>query len=240
MLTFQFRCLQEISYLTSPQAMNPLPNRPLINNQSALSLPNVPSIDSMAYNGRPRKSVPEVGKDFMPNGMPMNGQSGGPSGNASQGSGPERDGRPSSGQGGPIARDFAQQQELGQQNGSQSQMFPQQQRQHLQMNHSNSPQPQHLEMDAQSKSDDSEGRQITAIFRPNGDEWKEQLEQARAKAFTSQDSQGMSAWDITGKEDEEIEKDGVDLDDDDEAASSASAEDDGKLWKPRRTLRKSV
>ncbi|KAF8964117.1 WD40-repeat-containing domain protein [Flammula alnicola] len=50
------QCLQEISYLTSPQAMNPLPNRPLLNNPSApLSLPNVPSFDQIAYNGRPRK-----------------------------------------------------------------------------------------------------------------------------------------------------------------------------------------
>jgi len=58
------QCLQEISYLTSPQAMNPLPNRPLLSNTSIpLSLPNVPSFDQMAYH-RPRKVLPETGKDF--------------------------------------------------------------------------------------------------------------------------------------------------------------------------------
>lgn len=58
------RCLQEVTYLTSPQALNPLPNRPLLNNSSIpLSLPNVPSLDASAYNGRPRKIVPDNEKD---------------------------------------------------------------------------------------------------------------------------------------------------------------------------------
>ena len=127
---------------------------------------------------------------------------------------------------------------MGHQNGSQNHLFPQQQRQQLQLNHSNSPQPQHLDIDTQSKPDNSEPRLGTAIFRPNGDEWKDQLERARSERFAHQDSQGISAWDITGKDEEEIEKDGVDLDD--EEVASTTSEDDGKLWKPRRTLRKSV
>ena len=53
--------------------MNPLPNRALLANSSLpLQLPNVPQFDQMAYNGRPRKAMPEVGKDFsMMNGMGM-------------------------------------------------------------------------------------------------------------------------------------------------------------------------
>lgn len=62
---FLKQCLQEISYLTSPQAMNPLPNRPLLNNSSMqLPLPNV--VEQMSYNGRPRKVLSEVGKDYPP------------------------------------------------------------------------------------------------------------------------------------------------------------------------------
>ncbi|KIY43704.1 WD40 repeat-like protein [Fistulina hepatica ATCC 64428] len=67
------QCLQEITYLTSPQAMNPLPNRPLLNNQSLpMTMPNVQSFDpAVAYNGRPRKVMPDTAKDFpMMNGAP--------------------------------------------------------------------------------------------------------------------------------------------------------------------------
>jgi striatin 1/3/4 len=45
--------------------MNPLPNRPLVTSASIpLSLPNVPPLDQAGFNGRPRKTIPEVGKDF--------------------------------------------------------------------------------------------------------------------------------------------------------------------------------
>jgi striatin 1/3/4 len=64
------QCLLEVSYLTSPQAMNPLPNRPIVGTGNTglpapPSLPNLPTFgDPVAFNGRPRKLVPEVGKDF--------------------------------------------------------------------------------------------------------------------------------------------------------------------------------
>ncbi|KAJ3535085.1 hypothetical protein NMY22_g6644 [Coprinellus aureogranulatus] len=65
------QCLQEISYLTSPQAMNPLPNRPIIANPAVtMAIPSVPSFESMPYNGRPRKLLPETSKEFpILNGM---------------------------------------------------------------------------------------------------------------------------------------------------------------------------
>lgn len=45
--------------------MNPLPNRPLLNNPSlSLALPNVPPFDPMPYGSRPRKVLPENGKEF--------------------------------------------------------------------------------------------------------------------------------------------------------------------------------
>ncbi|PIL23750.1 hypothetical protein GSI_13500 [Ganoderma sinense ZZ0214-1] len=58
---FLKQCLQEVSYLTSPQAMNPLPNRPLLANSNLpLQLPNVPPFEQMAFNGRPRKAMPDT------------------------------------------------------------------------------------------------------------------------------------------------------------------------------------
>lgn len=111
------QCLQEVNYLTSSQALNPLPNRPLLTSATQvpqqqaqpnaailgqqqgpgqnslqsngsglpLSLPNLPAFDHQqsqsafnsgampaaqsnitlsGFNGRPRKIVPEVGKEF--------------------------------------------------------------------------------------------------------------------------------------------------------------------------------
>ena len=106
------------------------------------------------------------------------------------------------------------------------------------MNQPSSSQPAQRDGDLRNNEEGSDGRAVTAIFRPNGDEWKDQLERARSERFQSSNSQGISAWDITGKDEEEVEKDGVDLDDDD--STSAPNEDDGKTWRPRRTLRKSV
>lgn len=57
---FTFRCLQEMTYLTSTHALNPLPNRPLLSSSSLpVSIPNVPQFDQAAFNGRPRKIVPD-------------------------------------------------------------------------------------------------------------------------------------------------------------------------------------
>jgi striatin 1/3/4 len=41
------QCLQEITYLTSPQAVNPLPNRPLLNVAGSSSAPNLVSIPNL-------------------------------------------------------------------------------------------------------------------------------------------------------------------------------------------------
>lgn len=229
------RCLQEISYLTSPQAMNPLPNRPLLSNQSMpLTLPNVPSLDQMAYNGRPRKLVPEVGKDFPINGMPlMAGQIPNQQSSGAQNTVLERDGRINTVSNAPMHHTI-------QQNGSQignyqqqTQVQPISQSQNLQL------QTQQVNKENQDRTEGAEPQQLTAIFRPDG-EWKEQLERARSERFPSQDSQrsGASAWDGMSKEDEDVEKEDVEMDDDE--TSSTTSDDDGKLWRPRRTLRKSV
>ncbi|KAM5539135.1 hypothetical protein V8D89_007358 [Ganoderma adspersum] len=61
---FLKQCLQEVSYLTSPQALNPLPNRPLLANSNLpVQLPNVPPFEQVPYNGRPRKAMPDTNLD---------------------------------------------------------------------------------------------------------------------------------------------------------------------------------
>jgi hypothetical protein len=87
------QCLQEVNYLTAPGTVNPLPNRPLLSTNAnpnavqmqgpPLMLPNLPNFagnqagpseqpaPQPMFNGRPRKVVPEVGKDFPNlNGVP--------------------------------------------------------------------------------------------------------------------------------------------------------------------------
>lgn len=212
--------------------MNPLPNRPLLSSMP-LTLPNVPSLDQMAYNGRPRKVVPEAGKDFpVLNGM-LSGPMGGQTGANAQGSIPERDNRLATGSN--INLQQSQQQPNSQGGG-----FPQQQTEQQ-----SADQPQSLQIsgqqagkDGQEKADGMDGQIPTAIFRPDR-EFKERLERARSERFAPQDSHlsGASAWDL-GKDDEDDEKEDVEMDDED--AASASSEDEGKIWRPRRTLRKSV
>ncbi|KAL5529432.1 hypothetical protein ACEPAG_5417 [Sanghuangporus baumii] len=224
------QCLQEISYLTSPQAMNPLPNRPLLSNMP-LTLPNVPSLDQMAYNGRPRKVVPEAGKDFPAlNGM-MGGPMAGQSGANAQGAIPEKDNRIGT-------KSNINLQQSQQQPGSQTSGFQQQQLQQPSTDQTQALQMpgQQADKESQDKTTDGMDGQIpTAIFRPDRD-FKERLERARSERFAP----GASAWDLTGwdlagKDDDEDEKEDVEMDDED--ATSASSEDEGKIWRPRRTLR---
>lgn len=215
--------------------MNPLPNRPLLSNQTMpLSLPNVPSLDQMAFNGRPRKVVPEVGKDFpVLNGM-MSGSVASQSGANNQGQMLDRDNRMNGGSNIPLHQSQ-------QQNGPQGGVFQQQQSQQQSMD-----QPQTLQIPGQQtnkedleKHEEMDSQIPTAIFRPDRD-FKERLERARSDRFSSHDGQGsgVSAWDPVGKDDDEDDKEDAEMDEED--AASTSSEDDGKLWRTRRTLRKSV
>lgn len=233
--------------------MNPLPNRPLLSNPSLpLTLPNVPSLDQMAYNGRPRKIVPEVGKDFpVLNGMSLMG---GPM-TAPAGSGPQGplldNGRMSAASTIALHPPHSQQQQQGplQTSNIQSQQ-PQTQVQTLQL------QTQQLNKDGQDKTDASEPQLQTAIFRPDNEgEWRERLRQvgvyrpdndgewkerqrARSEKLGQQGPMGLASWDTGVKDDDDEVKDDESELDDDEACSTS--EDDGKLWRPRRTLRKLV
>ena len=200
------QCLLEVSYLTSPQAMNPLPNRPIVNNGSIPVLPNLPAFEPNALNGRPRKVISD-GKEFpLLNGV---GASGGQQPGLPQQQPPGSD---------PVTSD-----ELA-----------------------DSAQTLLSGRSAQSAGAQEEPAQVTAIFRPDdAGEWKEKLRLANeahersmslrqpggslGSASSSGSSTG-SAWDLTD--------DGVPLLADDEEAEDESAlVDEGKKWRPKRTLR---
>ncbi|KLO12014.1 WD40 repeat-like protein [Schizopora paradoxa] len=245
------QCLQEISYLTSPQAMNPLPNRPLLSTNPALplTLPNVPSFDQMAYNGRPRKIVPEVGKDFPPlNGMPLMAgpQTAPPS--SSQVPLLERDSRPNPSQGISLLPTPGQQ---SQPNPAIATLQAQQQQQSQSQSASSAQQQpplsiQTIQQQFQSESpsdlkegsgESSEPQLQTAIFRP-GREWKEELERVRLEKASQQGGvlSGALAWDSVPKEEEDEAKE-EEQEIEEEETASAISEEDNNLWRPRRTLR---
>lgn len=244
--------------------MNPLPNRPLLSNSNLpLTLPNVPSFDQMAYNGRPRKVVPEAGKDFpmslmgVPTSMPP------ASGSGSQLAPFDRDSRANAGV--PLHPAHPSQQQ--QPGGGAPQMsvnnFLAYQQQSQQQQPSVLSQAQSLQLQTAQLAKDAgrdplpsdgslgEPQQLTAIFRPDSaGEWKERLERARAEKYglgvggqmgasagTGQQVSGVSAWEAPGKdEEEEGKEEEVDMEDDETA--STSSEEDGKIWRARRTLRK--
>jgi striatin 1/3/4 len=205
--------------------MNPLPNRPLLNSTSIpLSLPNVPSFDQMAYH-RPRKVLPEAGKDFpLLNGHAlMSGPSSAPVSSGQQVPLLERSN--------PLNSGSAQQQTgpTSQPSPSQSQSSPT------------------IPQGDKEREAESEGRQLTAIFRPDdAGEWKEKLrlsheasEQARsAREGHSGSLSGVNPWDRHQDDDDDVKEEDGEVEDDD---ASVVGEGEGiKVWKAKRTLRKLV
>jgi striatin 1/3/4 len=197
--------------------MNPLPNRPLLNNPALpLSLPNVPPFDQMAYNGRPRKVMPETGKDFpILNGISLM-------------SGLSTAAAPSTGQIPPLERNNALGSGMIQnQQQSSNQLIPQLQQQSSGLS-------QQLDRD---KDGDSEPRQLTAIFRPDdAGEWKEKLRQSHE---VSEQARLASSWDRRPRYDDDDVKD-EDGEVEDEESSVVGEGEGAKVWKAKRTLRKSV
>ncbi|KDQ60581.1 hypothetical protein JAAARDRAFT_31547 [Jaapia argillacea MUCL 33604] len=221
------QCLQEVSYLTSPQAMNPLPNRALLtSSQLPLSLPNVPSFDQMAYNGRPRKAMPEAGKEFpVMNGVGlMSGPQTAPASSAQQMNPMERMN--------PLTSGMLQQQQ-------QPPMMQQQQQHQSSLNQIQQQQPP-PQMEKE-KEDEREPQQLTAIFRPDED-WKEKLrmsheasEQLRLERAGPSMS-GAASWERRTREEDEDGKDEEAEVEDEEAAVVGEGEG-MKAWKAKRTLR---
>lgn len=198
--------------------MNPLPDRPLLTNSSLpLSLPNVPSFEQMAYNGRPRKAMPETGKNFPLLNGTMNMMSGPSSAPAASGN-----------QIPPLERSNP----LG--GGGLIQLQHQQQQHMQQMQHQGMGQGQQMQLHDQQDKDGDEPRQLTAIFRPDDrGEWKERLRLSHEAEQARQ--AGAAAWD-RGDEDGKDEEGEVEEDE-----SSVIGEGEGtKVWHPKRTLRKSV
>ena len=208
--------------------MNPLPSRPLSNNPSApLSLPNVPAFDQIAYNGRPRKALTEAGKEFpLLNGLHSSITSTPPpaSGNIGAQLPPMERSHLTTGMG-------------------QQPSLPQLTSQTPQAQPSSSNSVSQPETDGDT---DSEGRQVTAIFRPDeAGEWKEKLRLSHEAAEKSRlvreyqqhlavDSAG--SWDTRDEEEPKEEESEVE----DDEPSLVGEGENTKVWKPKRTLRKLV
>ncbi|KAI0273852.1 WD40-repeat-containing domain protein [Gloeopeniophorella convolvens] len=213
------QCLQEIQYLTSSQAMNPLPTRQLASNSSLpVSLPNVPSFDQMAYSARPRKIMPDVGKDF-PLLNSMNVMSGPPSGSSAAGAqvsslerGPGM--TPLSSQQNPLGQYQVPQQQAGQPTSVQSVQTP--------------------ESEKEKEDGLLEAQSRTSIFRPDDkEEWRNKLGLPYAGP-----AGGLadSTWDRRPREDDEdVKEDDAEVEEDE---SNVLGEGEGtKVWKTKRTLR---
>lgn len=216
------RCLQEIQYLTSPQALNPLPSRPLVTNPSLpVTLPNVPSFDQMNYGTRPRKHMPEVGKDFpLLNNMNVISTSApatGPSSTGSQVSALER---------GPgIVSLPSQQSSLAQ---YQSPQPPSSQPISAQSGQT---------LDPEKDKDETmlEFQSRTSIYRPDDKgEWREKV----GLPYTGPSGAlAESAWDRRPREDDEdVKEDDTEVEEDE---SNVLGDGEGtKVWRTKRTLRK--
>jgi striatin 1/3/4 len=94
---------------------------------------------------------------------------------------------------------------------------------------------------------ESEGRLLTAIFRPDDTgEWREKLRlshEASEQARSAREGQigllsGINSWDRHRDDDDDVKEEDGEVDDDD---TSVVGEGEGtKVWKAKRTLRKLV
>lgn len=203
--------------------MNPLPNRPLLNNSSIPLLPHVPAFDQMAYNGRPRKILPDAANLLNGVNSLMSGPSSAPAATAAQPAPPLEPRNP-----------------LG------STMLPQHMQQTSQPEMTISqPSPlSNVQGDKDKESDperDSEPRQLTAIFRPDDDgEWKEKLRLARdasEQARQARDNQmeGGSWGRLRQDNEEDVKEDDGEVEDEESVVGEG---EENKNWKTKRTLRK--
>jgi striatin 1/3/4 len=212
--------------------MNPLPNRPLLNNGNiSLTLPNAPPFEQMAFNGRPRKLLPETGKDFpMLNGNMnlMSGPSSAPAATGSQVPNLERNN--------PLGSGMLQLQHMPQQPQQSSSPNPASM---MQQNVVQSQSPSSSNAGGERDRDgDSEPRQLTAIFRPDdAGEWKEKLRLSHEAEQARLARENQQGWDRRSDEDEGKDEDG-EVDDDE--SSVVSDGEGNKVWRPKRTLRKCV
>ncbi|KIJ29882.1 hypothetical protein M422DRAFT_235064, partial [Sphaerobolus stellatus SS14] len=237
------QCLQEITYLTSTQALNPLPNRPLLSNSSLpVTIPNLPPFEQGPYNGRPRKVVPESGNPNMSappvlgpkhpseavpslNGMSVSAApNSNNSGTASLASGSDRSDIPFHHASSSSEDQSIQQIELPQSN---------------------------LDEQVEASASSEQIRQsaiepVTAIFRPD-ETWREQLQNARLKGgegdthevgqITS--TMGISTpWDVTPRDEDDDMKDNEEEDDDvEEVNIIGEGGETAKVWRAKKTLR---
>ncbi|KAK2467079.1 hypothetical protein APHAL10511_001337 [Amanita phalloides] len=205
---FLKQCLQEITYLTSPQAMNPLPNRPLLNNASVpLPLPN--PVEQMGFNGRPRKVLLDAGKDYPP----VNGITQVPGTSpATTATGPQL----------PLLDRSA----VGLlQPSLQSQLAA----------GSSLSQPSTTGSGDKDRGEESESRQLTAIFRPDEGEWKEKLRSEQARNQRDGQATGVSAWDRRRDDDDDVRDEEPEIEEDE--STIAGDGETTKTWKAKRTLR---
>ncbi|KAH0830276.1 WD40-repeat-containing domain protein [Lanmaoa asiatica] len=234
------QCLQEISYLTSPQAMNPLPNRPLISNPNqSMSLGS--SLYDSIYNGRPRKQLPDSAGPGINKEFPMLG-SGTSSSAAGVISGPGS--VPASS--GPLERTnqltiagaglYQQQQQAPVQAQPQQSQEAQLQRNLAPSQPSSQPQTQPPQQQQDgigqtpaTRHESDVPKQPTMIFRPDdAGEWKEKLRSSYEHHVQQWRESDDEEPEEIGEEDDEAESVGVV----DEADGEST-----KLWKAKRTLR---
>lgn len=189
--------------------------------------------------------MPEVGKEFpILNGIGlMSGASSTSAPSGSQSNTLERSGIMSSG----VVPSQQHQQAPG---GIATQQVQLSQQQQQQAQQGQVPQPLTLlsqQSETKEKGNETEPTQLTAIFRPD-DEWKEKLrlsheasEQARLDRAGQHLGQlsGAASWEHRGRDDEEEPKE-EEADVEEEEANEVGEGDGAKVWKPKRTLRKSV
>lgn len=214
--------------------MNPLPQRQLTSQPTLqMQIPNAPPFEPVPFNGRPRKVMPDMKEYPILNGMSnlMSGPQTAPASSASQGSPLDRAGI----LGSAILQQQQQQPQTGGPLGPQVQLQPAQQSESQQ---------EGKETEGESQRT---GQQLTAIFRDENGDWRERLREAYEQTQAGRTSQvgvgapsGVASWERRSQGDEEDMGKEEEADVEEEEGTEIGEGESGKIWKPKRTLRKSV
>lgn len=186
-------------------------------------IPNVPSFEQIGYNGRLKKTIPEVAKDYST----MNGMPSGPS-SAPASNGPQVNPFDRPGITGPNMFGQPQMQVpsgLNQQ--GQQQQYQQQ--------------PQTSQQSYQGESKDRQ--EPEQPMSDDAGDWKERFRLSQESSEQTRDHlnnsiSGANAWERRARDD-----DGKEEDEEEEEEEDAGVLGEGestKVWKAKRTLRKSV
>ncbi|WWC70438.1 uncharacterized protein I206_104389 [Kwoniella pini CBS 10737] len=245
------QCLQEISYLTSPGALNPLPPKPPIDpsypipeEEQSNSSEHQPEPADRPTKALPEQNIPSIFVKTQPSQAELTSQNHQELPNGSSSSHEQEQSRTSSE---PTPNAQAQSSEMGLDPTAKPPSSPAPRTLSLPSENPSQGEPPkpslNTDLPPDNAQNDDEGKQIlTAIYRPDSKAaWREELRNANEMAEKAKEDRKAPISSASSTTDEEQQLSSLTLNDDEESTknedSSANGLVDEKVWTTRRSLK---